>query len=83
MIKSGDILLNARMDGINGLIMIGSGSRVGHASIFMRKNNKLYLCESKGSLYFPRNGVMCNEWKIWKKWADNTDLNVIILPLKK
>lgn len=71
------------MDGLNGLIEIGSGSRVGHSVIAMRKNDNLLFCESKSSSYFPVNGIKCNSYKKWLKWAKNADLNVVILPLKK
>lgn len=70
-----------RLDGINGIINIGSGSEVGHTAIVMKKDGKTYICESKSSLYFPRNNVMCNEWDIWMKWSYERDYNVIILPL--
>ena len=38
-IQSGDVILLWRMDGVNAIIEIGSGSRTGHCTIAMWKDN--------------------------------------------
>lgn len=47
------------MDGFNTIIEVGSGSRAGHCTVALWKEDQLYICESKSSSYFPVNGVKC------------------------
>jgi len=46
LIKSGDLFLVRRLDGIQPLIMAASGSHVGHAAMALWKDNDLWMVES-------------------------------------
>lgn len=82
-VNSGDLLMINRLDGIDQLIQIGTGSRIGHSTIAMRKDGKLFICESQMALYFPRLNIQCNSYEDWIKWAKNADYNVIFVPMKE
>ena len=56
-IKSGDLFLIYRFDGIDNLINFGAGSNVGHTTIALRKGKDAYICESQVALYFPRKNI--------------------------
>lgn len=36
----------ARFDGIDNIIHLGSGSKMGHSTIALWRDDKLYICES-------------------------------------
>ena len=82
-IKSGDIIAILRLDGIDPMIMLGSGGRVGHCAVFTWMDGELYVVESQDGWYWPRRGVQKNKWEDWIQWAYNADFNVVILPLKE
>ena len=82
-IKSGDAIVISRMDGIDQLIMIGSGGHVGHTCVCTWIDDELYVLESQEALYWPRSGIQRNKWDDWVQWAHNADFNVALLPLKE
>jgi hypothetical protein len=81
-IKSGDFIAIYRLDGLDPLIMFGSGSRLGHSAVACWIEGELFVLESQDGWYWPRNGIQKNKWKTWLQWANNADFNVAILPLK-
>lgn len=56
-IHSGDFLAITRLDGLDEIIMYGSGSRVGHSTMAIWLDNELYVMESQAGWYWPRNGI--------------------------
>ena len=82
IVKSGDVILIQRMDGIDPLIMIGAGGRVAHCCVCAWKDNELYVAESQDAPYWPKKGVQKTKWEDWVKYAHNADFNVILIPLR-
>ena len=83
LIHSGDFLVISRMDGLDPLIMIGSGGRSGHSAVFSWIDDELYVLESQDGWYWPKSGIQRNKWDDWIQWAHNADFNVAILPLRE
>jgi len=85
-IQSGAFLAVTRLDGLDEIIMWGSGSRVGHSTtalwVTLDGVRDLYICESQGAWYWPKAGIQMNPFDQWVKWADDASFNVIVLPLK-
>jgi hypothetical protein len=82
-IKSGDFLAISRLDGVDPLVMLGSGSHIGHSAVCFWVDNELYVMESQAGWYWPRAGIQINKWDDWIEWANNADFMVAILPLKE
>ena len=82
-IHSGDFLLISRMDGIDPLIMIGTGGRSGHSCVCSWIDDELYVLESQDGWYWPRKGIQRNKWDDWVKWAYAADFNVLLLPIRE
>ena len=61
-IHSGDFMAIFRMDGIDQLIMLGSGGRSGHSVVCSWIDDELYVIESQDGWYWPRSGVQKNKW---------------------
>ena len=83
IVKSGDFLVISRMDGLDPLIMVGSGGHSGHNAVCTWIDGELYVLESQDGWYWPRTGVQKNKWEQWIEWAHNADYNVALLPLKE
>ena len=83
VIHSGDFLLISRMDGLDPLIMIGSGGRSGHSAVCSWIDDELYVLESQSGWYWPKEGIQRNKWDDWVKWAHNADFNVAVLPIRE
>lgn len=81
-IKSGTTLGLYRFDGVDTLIEIGSGSRLGHVAVAVWLEQELYVLESKNNWSWPLHGIQAIRWEDWLIFAHNADNNVIILPLK-
>jgi hypothetical protein len=82
-IKTGDFIAIYRLDGLDPLIMLGTGSRLGHSAVACWIDGELYVLESQDGWYWPKKGIQRNKWKDWIQWAYNADFNVAILPLKE
>ena len=82
IIKSGDVILISRLDGIDPLIMIGSGGRAGHSCVCVWRDDELYVIESQDAAYWPKKGIQRTKWDDWVKYAHNADFNVVLLPLR-
>jgi hypothetical protein len=87
VIQSGDFLAITRLDGLDEIIMLGTGGHVGHSTTAIWLNitgeRELYIMESQAGWYWPRTGIQINPFKTWIEWARNASFNVVILPLKK
>ena len=85
-IHSGDFLAVLRLDGLDEIIMWGTGGRVGHSTmaLWVEENGtrELYVVESQAGWYWPRAGLQMNKFSQWIVWAENASFNVAVLPLK-
>lgn len=85
-IHSGDFLAVLRLDGLDEIIMWGTGGRVGHSTmaLWVEENGvrELYIVESQAGWYWPRSGLQMNKFSQWIQWAENASFNVAVLPLK-
>lgn len=81
-IKTGDFIIINRYDGVDPLIMMGTGSHVGHTCVAAWIDGELYILESQDGWYWPKRGIQRNKWEQWVEWAHNADFNVAFLPLK-
>lgn len=86
-IKSGDYFSITRLDGLDPMIMWGTGSFSGHTGIALRIDGILYICESTdenpfGESYWPEPyGVIKTPYKKWIKQAEDAGYMVAILRL--
>jgi hypothetical protein len=81
LIQSGDFISIARLDGVDPIVMYGSGSHAGHSVMALRFDGELYLIESQDGWYWPRHGIQRNKWSDWIQWAKNADFHVSHMPL--
>lgn len=81
LIQSGDFLAIMRLDGVDPIIMYGSGTHAGHSVMALRFDGELYIIESQDGWYWPRHGIQRNKFSQWKEWAKNADFHVAHLPL--
>lgn len=82
-IKSGDFLGVTRLDGVDQLIMMGTGSTFGHSTFALWIEGELYVVESQDGWYWPRHGIQKNKFDDWIKWAHNADFIVVLLPINE
>ena len=83
IIHSGDVIIILRVDGLDPMIMLGTGSRGGHCCVCSWIDGELYVLESQDAWYWPREGIQRNKWDDWIKWAYNAEFNAILLPLRE
>ncbi|KAJ1482286.1 hypothetical protein T484DRAFT_2667504 [Baffinella frigidus] len=84
LVKSGDFFGIVRLDGLDPLIMWGTGSHLGHTAIALRDpaDDALYMCESQSkSNYWPTDRIQCNHFASWMALAAAADYNVVFMPL--
>lgn len=81
LIQSGDFISITRLDGVDPIIMYGSGSHAGHSVLALRFDGELYIIESQDGWYWPNHGIQRNKWSDWKNWAKNADFHVSHMPL--
>ena len=81
-VKSGDLILIYRFDGIDNIIHWGTGSRAGHTAVALWDKDELYVLESQEALYWPTKNIQRRKWSSWIKYADNADYNVVLVPIK-
>ena len=53
IIQSGDLITIMRMDGLDQIIMFGTGSHSGHTVMALRFEGELYIVESQDAWYWP------------------------------
>jgi len=83
IIHTGDFVAISRMDGLNPVVMIGSGGNIGHVAVCSWIDGELYVLESQDAWFWPNAGIQRTKWEQWIEWAYNADLNVAILPLRE
>merc|ERR1719460_3358819 len=83
MIQSGDYLPIIRFDGLDPMIMYGTGSHSGHTVMAMRFDGELYIVESQDAWYWPVHRIQRTKFSEWIKYAENCDFNVAYLPLSE
>jgi hypothetical protein len=81
-IQDGDFLAVMRLDGLDEIIMWGTGGHIGHSTIALRIDGELNIIESQDAWYWPVHKIQRNTYKQWIQWAKNCDFHVSILPLK-
>lgn len=81
MIKSGDYFAILRLDGLDPLIMYGTGSHSGHTVMALRMDGELYIVESQDAWYWPVHRIQRTRFSEWIKNAENCDFHVAYLPL--
>eukprot|EP00343_Euplotes_focardii_P002652 CAMPEP_0205805374 /NCGR_PEP_ID=MMETSP0205-20121125/8571_1 /ASSEMBLY_ACC=CAM_ASM_000278 /TAXON_ID=36767 /ORGANISM="Euplotes focardii, Strain TN1" /LENGTH=255 /DNA_ID=CAMNT_0053076475 /DNA_START=638 /DNA_END=1405 /DNA_ORIENTATION=+ len=81
-IHDGDFLAITRLDGLDEIIMWGTGGRVGHSTVALRIDGEVNIIESQDAWYWPKHKIQRNTYKQWVQWAKNCDFHVAILPLK-
>lgn len=81
MVKSGDFFGVTRLDGLNPLIMYGTGSHIGHCTTALRFDDGLYIVESQGAAFWPVQGIQRTPFAQWIQQTRERDMAVIWLPL--
>lgn len=81
MIKDGDVLMTLRADGINSMIIYGTGSRVGHTCMTLWFDDELYVLESVDGIA-DMHGVNRTRWDEWIKVNADIHKSVVHLPLR-
>jgi len=56
-VQTGDYFAVMRLDGLDPLIMYGTGSHSGHSVVAMRENGHLYIVESQDAWYWPTGRI--------------------------
>ena len=83
LIHTGDFIGISRLDGVDPMIMLGTGSHIGHTCVCAWINGELYVLESQDGWYWPYHGIQKNKFKEWVRLAHIADFNVVILPLSE
>ena len=81
-IKTGDFIAISRFDGLDNIIMIGTGSHIGHSAVAAWIDGELYVLESQDGWYWPKNGIQRTKWSDWVNYAHIAEFNVAILPIR-
>ena len=87
LIKSGDYLAVARFDGLDPMVMFGTGGRTGHSTVAVWEGSQLYVVESTdanpfGASYWPPPyGIIRTPYDQWIAQAVNASYMVGLLPL--
>ena len=82
-VHSGDLILIARLDGLDPLIMAGAGGHFGHCCVASWIDGELYVLESQSAWYWPVENIQKTKWETWLEWAHNADYNAVLLPLRE
>ena len=75
-IQSGDFFGVMRLDGLDPMIMYGTGAKIGHNVMALRFDGELYVVESQDAWYWPTHGLQRTKWEDWIKYAENADFHV-------
>lgn len=72
LVKSGDFFLIMRLDGLDPMIMWGTGSHGAHCTMAMwfddgKGGQELYVVESQDAWYWPTAGLQRTPFKTWLK----------------
>lgn len=80
-IKSGDYFAVMRLDGLDPMIMYGTGSHSGHTVMALRFDGELYIVESQDAPYWPVARIQRNKFSQWIKMAEEAEFHVTYMPL--
>jgi len=82
-IESGDYFGIRRWDGLDPMIMVGTGSMTGHTAIALWMDGELYVCESTGQTnYWPGPyGIIRTPYTQWIQQAIAAHYDVAVLKL--
>jgi hypothetical protein len=83
LIQSGDFLAIMRLDGLDPMIMYGSGTHAGHSTMALRFDGELYIVESQDAWYWPVHAIQRNKFSDWIQYAKNADFHVVHMPLRE
>lgn len=83
LVKSGDFFLIMRLDGLDQIIMWGTGSTGAHCTMAMWFDDELYVVESQDAWYWPTKGLQRTPFKTWIQQAKDASFNVAWLPLSE
>jgi len=83
LIKSGDYVAIMRLDGLDQIIMYGTGSHSGHSVMALRFDGELFIVESQDAWYWPTHGLQRTPWAKWIKQAEEADFHVTWCPLSE
>jgi len=81
-LHDGDFLAVTRLDGLDEIIMWGTGGHAGHSTVALYIDGELNIVESQDAWYWPKHKIQRNTYKQWVQWAKNCDFHVVVLPLK-
>lgn len=81
-IHDGDFIAIVRLDGLDEIIMWGTGSHSGHSVVVLTLDGEKYVVESQDGWYWPKLNIQRTPWKKWMEYAENADFNAVLLPLK-
>lgn len=70
-----------RLDGLDPMIMYGTGSHSGHSLMALRFDGELYIVESQDAWYWPVQRIQRNRFSEWMKMAEAADFHVAFMPL--
>ena len=77
-----DFLAIYRLDGLDELVMWGTGGRIGHSAVALTIDGQVNILESQDMSYWPKHNIQRNPYKQWVQYTKNWDYHVAILPLK-
>lgn len=80
-IQSGDFFVIMRLDGLDPMIMYGTGSRGAHCVMALWFDDGLFIVESQDAWYWPTAGIQRTPYATWIKQAKEASFNVIHLPM--
>jgi hypothetical protein len=88
-LQAGDYLAILRLDGLDPLIMWGTGGHTGHTAILIEFDDGLYVCESTDTMqanssftyWPPPYGIIRTPYQQWIKQAQAADFMVAVLRL--
>lgn len=83
LIQDGDFLAIMRLDGLDPIIMYGTGSHIGHSTMALRFDGELYVVESQDAWYWPTHGLQRTKWADWILQAEEADFQVVWMPLRE
>jgi len=72
-----------RLDGLDPMIMYGTGSHSGHSVMALRMDGELYIVESQDAPYWPVARIQRTLFRDWLMYAENADFHVAWLPLSE
>jgi hypothetical protein len=77
LIQSGDFLGVMRLDGLDQIIMYGTGAYIGHNVMALRmEDDELYILESQDAWYWPTHGLQRTKFADWIKYAEDASFHV-------